>query len=84
MTPGAAGGRKLEAERQGAERQDEERATGAERPEVGATRRAWRIRLGRLNLPLLHARRLALLAHRTGSGLSPPYRVGPDLVLVDS
>ena len=32
-----AGGRKLEAERQGAERQDEERATGAERPEVDAT-----------------------------------------------
>ena len=44
-----AGGRKLEAERQGAERQDEERATGAERPEVDATRRAWRIRLGRSN-----------------------------------
>ena len=60
MTPGAAGGRKLEAERQGAERQDEERATGAERPEVDATRRAWRIRLGRSNLPLFHARRLAL------------------------
>ena len=40
-----AGGRKLEAERQGAERQDEERATGAERPEADATRRAWRIRL---------------------------------------
>ena len=79
-----AGGRKLEAERQGAERQDEERATGAERPEADATRRAWRIRLGRLNLPLLHARRLALLAHQTGSGFSPPYRVGPDLVLVDS
>ena len=34
------GGRKLEAERQGAERQDEERATGAERPEAEATRRA--------------------------------------------
>ena len=47
------GGRKLEAERQGAERQDEERATGAERPEVDATRRARRIRLGRSNLPLL-------------------------------
>ena len=84
MTPGVAGGRKLEAERQGAERQDEERATGTERPEVDATRQAWRIRLGRSNLPLFHARRLALLAHRTGSGLSPPYRVGPDLVLVDS
>ena len=41
-----AGGRKLEAERQGAERQDEERATGAELPEVDATRLAWRIRLG--------------------------------------
>ena len=54
-----AGGRKLEAERQRAERQDEERATGAERPEVGATRRAWMIRLGRMNLPLLHARRLS-------------------------
>ena len=58
--PGVVGGRKLEAERQGAERQDEERATGAERPEVDATRRAWRIRLGRSNLPLFHARRLAL------------------------
>ena len=34
MTPGVAGGRKLEAERQGAERQDEERATGAERPDA--------------------------------------------------
>ena len=79
-----AGGRKLEAERQGAERQDEERATGAELPEVDATRRAWRIRLGKSNLPLFHARRLALLAHRTGSGLSPPYRVGTDLVLDDS
>ena len=84
MTPGVAGGRKLEAERQGAERQDEERATGAERPEVDATRRAWRIRLGRSNLPLFHARRLALLAHRAGSGSSPPYRVGTDLVLDDS
>ena len=37
MTPGVAGGRKLEAERQGAVRQDEERATGAERPEMDAT-----------------------------------------------
>ena len=78
------GGRKLEAERQGAERQDEERATGAEWPEADATRRAWRIRLGRSNLPLFHARRLALLAHRTGSDLSPSYRVGPDLVLDES
>ena len=78
------GGRKLEAERQGAERQDEERATGAERPEADATRRAWRIRLGRSNLPLFQARRLALLAHRTGSSLSPPYRVGTGLVLDDS
>ena len=78
------GGRKLEAERQGAERQDEERATGAERPEADATRRAWRIRLGRSNLPLFHTRRLALLARRTGSDLSPSYRVGPDLVLDES
>ena len=69
MTPGVAGGRKLEAERQGAERQDEERTTGTERPEVEAARRTWRIRLRRSNLPLLHARRLALLAYRTGSGL---------------
>ena len=84
MTPGVAGGRKLEAERQGAERQDEERATGPERPEVDATRRAWRIRLGRSNLPLYHARRLALLAYRTGSGLSLPNRVGTDLVPDDS
>ena len=79
-----AGGRKLEAERQGAERQDEGRATGTERPEVDATRRTWRIRLRRSNLPLLHARRLALLAYRTGRDLSPPYRVGTDLVLDDS
>ena len=75
------GGRKLEAERQGAERQDEERATGAERPEADATRRAWRIRLGRSKLPLFQARRLALLAHRTGSGFSPPYRVGPNQIV---
>ena len=81
---GAAGGRKLAAERQGAERQDEERATEAEQPEEDATRWAWRIRLGRSNLPLLHARRLALLAYRTGRDLSPPYRVGTDLVLDDS
>ena len=67
-------GEKLEAERQGAERQDEERTTGTERPEVEAARRTWRIRLRRSNLPLLHARRLALLAYRTGSGLPPAYR----------
>ena len=78
------GGRKLEAERQGAERQDEERATGTERPKVEATRRTWRILLGRSKLPLFHARRLALLAYRTGSGLSPPYRGGTELVLDDS
>ena len=84
MTPGVAGGRKLEAERQGAERQDEERATGAERTEVDATRQAWRIRLGRSNLPLFHARRLALLAYRAGRGSTPTYRVGTGLVLDDS
>ena len=78
------GGRKLEAERQGAERQDEERATGTERPKADATRRTWRILLGRSKLPLFLARRLALLAYRTGSGLSPPYQVGTDLVQDDS